>query len=97
MTNYSTLFAQLPQRLQIEVATHLGSISGMSELQITTRYKDVAWWLRSVKLAKLPLGYQAPPGHLTAQEFDKIDTNPPGVAPQFTKIFVELSAYESAW
>jgi len=66
MTNHLTLLDQLPQRLQIEVAAHVGSISGMSKLQITTRYKDVAWWLRSVKLATLPPGHGPHSGHLIA-------------------------------
>jgi hypothetical protein len=42
MTHYSTLVRQLPQRLQIEVTADLGPISGMSELQITTRYEHLS-------------------------------------------------------
>jgi flagellar biosynthesis GTPase FlhF len=96
MTHYSTLVHQLPQRLQIEVAAHLGPISGMSELQITTRYKDVAWWLRSVKLATLPPGYSPHRGHLTAQEFSGLGA-PVGVAPEIAEITNQFIAYESAW
>lgn len=97
MTSYIPPLSQLPQKLQAEIAAHLGSTTGMSETQIVSRYRQVAEWLKSVKFASVPHGYQPGPGHLTAQEFDNIDPNPPGVAPQFTKIFVELIAYESAW
>lgn len=96
MTHYSTLVHQLPQRLQIEVAAHLGPISGMSELQIATRYKDVAWWLRSVKLATLPPGYAPHSEHLTAQEFSGLGA-PVGVAPEIAEITNQFIAYESAW
>lgn len=96
MTHYSTLLHQLPQRLQIEVTAHLGSIAGMSELQITTRYKDVAWWLRSVKLATLPPGYAPHSGHLTAQEFNGLGA-PVGLAPEIAEITNQFIAYESAW
>lgn len=70
MTHYTTLVQQLPRLLQPEIAAHLGSTEGMSEVQIATRYRDVALWLKSVKLAALPPGYQPPPGHLTAEEFN---------------------------
>jgi flagellar biosynthesis GTPase FlhF len=96
MTHYSTLVHQLPQRLQIEVAAHLGPISGMSELQIATRYKDVAWWLRSVKLATLPPGYAPHSEHLTAQEFSGLGA-PVGVAPEIAAMTNQFIAYESAW
>lgn len=96
MIHYSILFSQLPQRLQIEVAAHLGSISGMSELQITTRHKDVASWLRSVKLAALPQGYAPHSGHLTAQEFNGLSA-PVGLAPEIAEITNQFIAYESAW
>lgn len=96
MTNYSTLFHQLPQRLQIEISAHLGSTAGMSEVQIVTRYKDVAWWLRSVKLATLPPGYASHSGHLTAQEFNGLGS-PVGVAPELAEIMNQFIAYESCW
>lgn len=96
MTHYSTLFSQLPQRLQSEISAHLGSIVGMSEVQIVTRYKDVAWWLRSTKLAALPPGYAPHSGHLTAQEFNGVGS-PIGVAPEIAEITNQFIAYESAW
>lgn len=96
MTNYLNLFSQLPQRLQSEISAHLGSIVGMSEVQIVTRYKDVAWWLRSTKLAALPPGYIPHSGHLTAQEFNGVGS-PVGVAPEIAEITNQFIAYESAW
>lgn len=96
MTHYTTLFQQLPQRLQVEISAHLGSTAGMSEVQIATRYKDVAWWLRSVKLATLPPGYAPHSGHLTAQEFNGLGA-PVGVAPELAEILNQFIAYESSW
>ncbi|WP_133751280.1 hypothetical protein [Pseudomonas sp. LP_7_YM] len=97
MTNYTTLVQQLPQRLQIEISAHLGSTAGMSEVQIVSRYRDVAWWLRSVKLATLPANYEVPAGHLSAKEFDRMGGPSPGVAPHLAAIMNEWFAYESAW
>jgi flagellar biosynthesis GTPase FlhF len=68
----------------------------MSDLQITTRYKDVAWWLRSVKLATLPQGYAPHSGHLTAQVFNGLGA-PVGLGPEVAEITNQFIAYESAW
>jgi flagellar biosynthesis GTPase FlhF len=96
MTSYVTLFNQLPQRLKLEIPAHLGSTDGMSEVQIVTRYKDVALGLKSTKLAALPPGYAPHSGHLTAQEFNGLGS-PVGVAPEIAEITNQFIAYESAW
>ncbi|WP_199885089.1 hypothetical protein [Pseudomonas bohemica] len=80
----------------MEISAHLGSTAGMSEVQIATRYKDVAWWLRSVKLATLPPSYAPHSGHLTAQEFNGLGA-PVGVAPELAEILNQFIAYESSW
>lgn len=97
MPHSSTLFQQLARRLQIELTPHLGSIAGMSEIQIAIRYRDVAWWLRSVKLATLPPGYEAPPGHLTAEELGGLGEPSPHVSPELVAMMNEWMAYECAW
>jgi flagellar biosynthesis GTPase FlhF len=96
MTNYTTLFNQLPQRVRLEIATHLGSTAGMSEVQIATRYKDVAWWLRSVKLATLPPGYASDGIHMTPQEFNGL-SSPVGVSLELAEMMNNFIASECAW
>ncbi|MDH0745859.1 hypothetical protein N5D61_05835 [Pseudomonas sp. GD03842] len=96
MSSYIALLQQQPRRIQEEIAGHIGSTAGMSEVQAATRYRDVAVWLRSVKLAALPPGFSPPAGHLTAQEFNGTGT-PVGIAPELAEIMNQFIAYESAW
>jgi DNA segregation ATPase FtsK/SpoIIIE-like protein len=100
MTSYIAFLQQLPQVLQSEIAAHLGSTAGMSELQTVGRYRDVAWHIRNAKLASLPAGYEAVPPHLTSDEFNgmssgSVDTT--GVAPYFLEIRRQILASEGAW
>ena len=98
MSGYIAFLQQLPNVLQNEIAAHLGSTAGMSELQIVGRYLEVAAYLKQAKLASTQPSDQAYPGHLTAEEFNSMSGGPlPGVAPVFIEIHRALLASEGAW
>jgi DNA segregation ATPase FtsK/SpoIIIE-like protein len=100
MTSYIAFLQQLPHVLQSEIAAHLGSTAGMSELQTVGRYRDVALYVRNAKLASLPAGYEAIPPHLTLDEFNGMasgSVDSTGVAPYFLEIRRQILASEGAW
>lgn len=75
MAHYTVLLQQLPGSIQSEVIAHLGSTSGMSELQIVERYRDAASQLRAIKLASIPPyapGEGDNAGHLTLDQFNSM-------------------------
>jgi len=98
MGSYINFLQQLPNVLQLEIAAHLGSIAGMTELQIVSRYRDVAAYLKQSKLASIQPSDQGYPGHLTVEEFNSMSGAPlPGVAPVFVELHRQLLASEGAW
>ncbi|MBD8124112.1 hypothetical protein IFT62_23190 [Pseudomonas lutea] len=75
MTHYIVLLQQLPSSIQSEVIAHLGSITGMSDLQVVERYRDAASQLRAAKLASIPPyapGERDDAGHLTLDQFNNM-------------------------
>lgn len=75
MAHYTVLLQQLPGSIQSEVVAHLGSTTGMSDLQIVERYRDAASQLRAAKLASIPPyapGERDDAGHLTLDQFNSM-------------------------
>jgi chemotaxis protein histidine kinase CheA len=98
MSSHIDFLHQLPHTLQAEVSAHVGSVDGMSEIQVVIRYRDVAWQLRSIKLASIPANYEAYPGHLTVNEYnDMAAATLEGVSQVFVDIHHQMIANEGAW
>jgi chemotaxis protein histidine kinase CheA len=98
MSSHIDFLHQLPQTLQAEVSAHVGSVDGMSEIQVVIRYRDVAWQLRSIKLASIPANYEGYPGHLTVNEYnDMAAATLEGVSQVFVDIHHQMIANEGAW
>ena len=101
MAHYTVLLQQLPGSIQSEVIAHLGSITGMSELQIVERYRDAASQLKAAKLASIPPyapGERNYPGHLTLDQFNSmVGADLSFVSASLVEVHRQLIASEAVW